>query len=34
VPKAFLRVDELPKNNAGKLLKRELKKQYRSISSY
>lgn len=34
VPKAFLRVDELPKNNAGKLLKRELKKQYQSLSSY
>ena len=28
VPKTFIGVDELPKNNAGKLLKRELKQQY------
>jgi long-chain acyl-CoA synthetase len=30
VPKEFIVVDELPKNNAGKLLKREIKKKYRS----
>ncbi len=28
VPKEFIVVDDLPKNNAGKLLKREIKKQY------
>ena len=28
VPKEFIFVDELPKNNAGKLLKREIKKKY------
>ena len=28
VPKEFICVDELPKNNAGKLLKREIKKRY------
>jgi long-chain acyl-CoA synthetase len=28
VPKAFLFLDELPKNNAGKLLKREIRKKY------
>jgi long-chain acyl-CoA synthetase len=28
VPKAFIIVDELPKNSAGKLLKREIKKQF------
>ena len=28
VPKEFIIVDELPKNNAGKLLKREIKKQF------
>ena len=28
VPKEFVVVDELPKNNAGKLLKREIKKQF------
>jgi long-chain acyl-CoA synthetase len=28
VPKEFMVVDELPKNNAGKLLKREIKKKY------
>jgi long-chain acyl-CoA synthetase len=30
VPKEFIVVDELPKNNAGKLLKREIRKQYRA----
>lgn len=29
VPKEFIFVDELPKNNAGKLLKREIKKKFR-----
>jgi len=29
VPKEFIFVDELPKNPAGKLLKREIKKRYR-----
>jgi long-chain acyl-CoA synthetase len=29
VPKEFIIVDELPKNNAGKLLKREIKEKYR-----
>ena len=29
VPKAFHLVDELPKNNAGKLLKREIRRQWR-----
>jgi long-chain acyl-CoA synthetase len=28
VPKEFIVMDELPKNNAGKLLKREIKKKY------
>jgi acyl-CoA synthetase (AMP-forming)/AMP-acid ligase II len=28
VPKEFVVVDELPKNNAGKLLKREIKKKF------
>jgi long-chain acyl-CoA synthetase len=28
VPKEFITVDDLPKNNAGKLLKREIKRQY------
>ena len=29
VPKEFIVVDELPKNNAGKLLKRAIKEKYR-----
>jgi long-chain acyl-CoA synthetase len=29
VPKAFVLVDDLPKNNAGKLLKRKIRDQYR-----
>jgi fatty-acyl-CoA synthase len=28
IPKEFICVDELPKNNAGKLLKREIRKMY------
>jgi acyl-CoA synthetase (AMP-forming)/AMP-acid ligase II len=28
LPKEFIVVDELPKNNAGKLLKREIKEKY------
>jgi long-chain acyl-CoA synthetase len=33
VPKAFHFVDDLPKNNAGKLLKREIRKQWRRTDS-
>jgi long-chain acyl-CoA synthetase len=33
VPKAFHLVDELPKNNAGKLLKREIRRQWRDTDS-
>ncbi|UCF94068.1 MAG: AMP-binding protein [Desulfobacterales bacterium] len=33
VPKEFVMVDGLPKNNAGKLLKREIKKSYRGPAS-
>ena len=33
VPKAFHLVDDLPKNNAGKLLKREIRKQWRQTDS-
>jgi long-chain acyl-CoA synthetase len=33
VPKDFIVVDELPKNNAGKLLKREIKKKYQRTES-
>ena len=29
VPKAFHLVNDLPKNNAGKLLKREIRRQWR-----
>jgi len=28
VPKAFVFVDDLPKNNAGKMLKRKIKEKY------
>jgi acyl-CoA synthetase (AMP-forming)/AMP-acid ligase II len=31
VPKEFIVVDELPKNNAGKLLKREIRNKYGTI---
>jgi long-chain acyl-CoA synthetase len=33
VPKEFICVDELPKNNAGKILKREIRLKYQSLSA-
>jgi long-chain acyl-CoA synthetase len=33
IPKEFICVDELPKNNAGKLLKREIKKTYAAFTT-
>jgi long-chain acyl-CoA synthetase len=34
VPRSFISVEELPKNNAGKILKREIRKDYQNRSSY